>query len=237
MGNNGNLVAKAARRKSVREALMKFDLSELDTGSLAHASLRFYVLRSPGRRGFPLRIEYLEDDSWEEWTVNFKNQPNTLLKVTDADIKREGWNEVDLTEFVNQRLALGDEILSFKLKGRKKSPNLGISSKDGGNEPQLVLHFDESTVAPPEAPEGLMVEQGEGSLALQWQENTEADLHSYNVYRKTGEGDYDIEAMGLIHPRYEDFVIESGNTYTYIVRAVDTAGTLSAPSEPFTRSF
>lgn len=237
MGNDGNMAAKAARSKSIREALLKFDLGDVKADSLAHASLRFYVLRSPGSRGFPLQVEYLEDDSWQEWTVNFENQPEASLKVTDANIKVVGWNEIDLTDFVNQRLALGDEVLSFKLKGGKKSPNLGISSKEGGNEPQLVLHFDESTVPPPEAPKGLMVEPTTQSLKVQWQENIESDLHSYNVYRKTGEGEYKIEAMGLIQPKYEDFVIEPGNTYTYIVRAVDVAGTLSAPSEPVMQPF
>jgi hypothetical protein len=236
-GHHGNMVIKSSGKASLRAGLMKFDLSEIEADSLAHIALRLYAKRAPGGDDFPLRIEYIEDDSWEEWAVTFDNQPETSVTVTEADLSGSGWHDMDLTAFVKERLALGDRILSFKFIAREKSGNLGLTTKEGGNEPQLIIHFDESTVAPPEAPTGLGVQRKQQSLSLRWQENAEEDLHSYNVYRKSGEGAYDIEAMGLIHPEYEDFVIEPGKTYTYVVRAVDTAGTESAPSDESVATF
>jgi hypothetical protein len=88
-------------------------------------------------------------------------------------------------------------------------------------------------VTPPNAPTGLIVSgTGSQSVSLNWNDNTDADLAGYNVYRSTTSGSGYIKANGsLVNTSdYTDNSVTNGTTYYYVVTAVDTHSNESADS-------
>jgi hypothetical protein len=71
------------------------------------------------------------------------------------------------------------------------------------------------------------------SATISWPANTETDLASYTVERSTGVGNttYTALATGVTETSYLDSGLTSGTTYNYRIRAVDTSGNTSTPSQ------
>ena len=108
-------------------------------------------------------------------------------------------------------------------------------SGDGVKEPLLDVSdsavFDPATTggggdtSPPAAPTGLTATAGNGSVALDWANNSEGDLAGYNVYRSTTSGSGYAKVNGALvgASAYSDTSVTNGTTYFYVVRAVDTS--------------
>lgn len=85
-------------------------------------------------------------------------------------------------------------------------------------------------ILPPQAPTGLVAIPGEGfgaplAIDLSWEPNAETDLLGYNVYRRTGAGEFRrLNIEPLPTSAYRDLKIEAGKTYTYRITAVDQRG-------------
>ena len=83
----------------------------------------------------------------------------------------------------------------------------------------------------PSAPTGLTATASEGRVTLDWDDSSELDLASYRVYRSTTAGSYGSAlATGLNSSAYTDNSVSNGNTYYYVVTAVDAAGNESVES-------
>lgn len=95
----------------------------------------------------------------------------------------------------------------------------------GVPSPRASLTFRD--VFPPAAPTGLVAVPGEGfgaplSIDLSWEPNAETDLLGYNVYRRTGQGEFlRINADPVPASAYRDGKIRAGQSYTYRITAVD----------------
>jgi hypothetical protein len=63
------------------------------------------------------------------------------------------------------------------------------------------------------------------NVSLAWNNNTEEDLQGYNIYRSTtsGSGHSKLNGTVLIDPQYTDNTVVGGETYYYVVTAVDTS--------------
>jgi subtilisin family serine protease len=84
---------------------------------------------------------------------------------------------------------------------------------------------------PPAAPTGLSATPGDSIVNLDWNNNTETDLESYNVHRSTTSGSgYSPIATGVATSEYVDSTAINGTTYYYVVTAVDTSGNESGYS-------
>ncbi len=84
---------------------------------------------------------------------------------------------------------------------------------------------------PPAAPTGLAATAGDATVSLDWADNTEPDLASYNVYRSLTSGSgYAVIASGLTVSAYTDSSVTNDTTYYYVVTAVDTSSNESANS-------
>jgi subtilisin family serine protease len=86
---------------------------------------------------------------------------------------------------------------------------------------------------PPAAPTGLTATAGDGQVALDWVDNTDADLAGYNVYRSTTSGTYGdvpLNSSLLATSDYTDPTAVNGTTYFYVVTAVDTSANESGQS-------
>ncbi len=80
---------------------------------------------------------------------------------------------------------------------------------------------------PPAAPTGLATTPGAGGVMLDWADNAEADLMRYGIYRSSASaGGY-----ALIHSSgvsdYVDSGVTYGETYHYVVTAIDTSNNAS----------
>ncbi|NUP88896.1 MAG: family 10 glycosylhydrolase [Candidatus Sumerlaeia bacterium] len=99
-----------------------------------------------------------------------------------------------------------------------------LSSNESGNSGQVSATVVD-TIAPA-APAGLAVTSAaNGSVGLDWNNNSEGDLAGYNVYRSaTSGGPYTkINGSLVTASAYTDNTVANGQTYHYVVRAVDTA--------------
>ena len=83
---------------------------------------------------------------------------------------------------------------------------------------------------PPAPPAGLSATAGDGQAALDWADNAESDLAGYLVYRSNvSGGPYSLTASPLASA-HTDLGLTNGETYYYVVTAVDVEGNESAGS-------
>ncbi|MGD1041576.1 MAG: cellulase family glycosylhydrolase [Sedimentisphaerales bacterium] len=85
---------------------------------------------------------------------------------------------------------------------------------------------------PPAAPSGVSATAGDGTVSLDWNNNTEPDINGYNVYRSTISGGPYTRQNGvpLSSSDFNDANVTNGTIYYYIVTAVDTSLNESANS-------
>ncbi len=104
----------------------------------------------------------------------------------------------------------------------------GIHSQGGCD---LLGHNDPAPpppdTTPPAAPTGLAGTVGESVVNLAWNANVDPDFASYQVFRNGAQ----VGTVAAGGPRtYQDTGLTNGQSYTYTLKAVDTAGNISASS-------
>ncbi|MBN1765731.1 MAG: hypothetical protein JW860_10775, partial [Sedimentisphaerales bacterium] len=87
-------------------------------------------------------------------------------------------------------------------------------------------------MTPPVPPTSLAATAGDGTVSLDWDDNSEIDLDGYNIYRSTtsGSGYSQINGVQLSSSDYTDNSVTNGVTYYYVVTAVDTSSNESGNS-------
>lgn len=68
------------------------------------------------------------------------------------------------------------------------------------------------------------------SVTLSWQPSTSSNVVGYNVYRGNQSGSYGLLVSMNSTTSYVDPAVQSGNTYYYVVTAVDSVGSESTYS-------
>jgi len=159
------------------------------------------------------------------------------IEVTDAELDDFGYVAISgLTEENSIVFANDEELLvsaGGKFEGELKLPhNLKITlvSEDRAGNTNKVIFSDRE---PPQRPTDLSIRSIYGnSVDLEWDENPEEDIKGYNVY-------YTLAGAFSDHKHNTDLIedttytlvsLESGNTYTIYIRAVDKMGNESDPS-------
>jgi pectate lyase len=86
----------------------------------------------------------------------------------------------------------------------------------------LISAFDTNA---PAAPANLSATPGDSTVSLDWDDNGEADLAGYNVYRSltSGSGYGLLNGSPLTDSNYIDNSVTNGTTYYYVVTAVDSS--------------
>jgi len=109
---------------------------------------------------------------------------------------------------------------------------LELSVNDGVSIVSNTVTVQVGDTIPPAAPVNLMAMAGDGSVSLNWADNSEPDLDSYSVYRSTSTGSYGPAALAsnLTSSTYVDSSVSNGILYYYAVTAVDSDGNESAQS-------
>jgi hypothetical protein len=219
---------------------LKFDLSHLNLASLARARLRVSstVFRNTP---FALSAFSVNDDSWSETTLTYNNRPAAIADLNSIQILKDSKArqlEFDVTPFVQAQWS-GDKVVSLVI--RKTSGNGFLSafrSRASGLAPELILEQVPSSVpGAPSAPAAVKSYSLIGNVQLDWADNPESDVASYNVYRSTVSAeleDYSEPiATGLVTSDFVDIdavgnwavgMMRSDVAYFYRVTAVDEHG-------------
>jgi hypothetical protein len=81
-------------------------------------------------------------------------------------------------------------------------------------------------------PSNFTATAGDRSVSLDWDDNTEASLAGYNLYRAffSGSSYTKLNTTPLTSSNYTDTDVNNGTTYYYLVRATDSAGNESESS-------
>lgn len=144
------------------------------------------------------------------------------------DIYTETYENTSKTRTMEYSLGLGEyEEGELYIRGIAMDTAENIS--DTSNEAPYVQHMVDKT--PPEAPSGVKAEGHSGYIEISWEQGTETDLNTYNVYRSdTPFGNYPLVASGLKTLNYIDRTVEEGKEYYYCIAVTDLAGNLSIDS-------
>ena len=105
-----------------------------------------------------------------------------------------------------------------------------VTGNESGNSNEANATPQDTT--PPAAPTALAATAGDGTVALDWDDNGEGDLAGYNVMRSTSTGGPYTQLNGglVASSNYNDASAANGTTYYYVVRAEDTTGNESGNS-------
>jgi fibronectin type 3 domain-containing protein len=80
----------------------------------------------------------------------------------------------------------------------------------------------------PAVPTGMGANVSDSIVSLDWDDNSESDLNSYNIYRSTTSESYGAALATSIPSEYVDTNVVNGTTYYYVIEAVDHSGNQSA---------
>jgi len=200
------------------ESYLMFSASGL-AGSLRHATLRVWA--SSGTVDGP--AVFTSGTSWTETTINWSNRPGPTSIATDdkAGISTGTWVEYDVTTLVN-----GNGTWAFLLAGTS-SDGLDMHSKEGVNDPQLVITMGAPDTQAPSAPTSLVASAPSPTqVDLSWNPSTDdVAVMGYNVYR----GGTLVASIGSV-TTFSDTTVTGNRSYSYTVKARDKVPNLSSAS-------
>src|SRR5215469_10248898 len=175
-------------------------------------------------------------------SVQLMNYGTQSATIASARLSGAGFSTSGLT--LPMKLAAGSRktfTLKFAPTGTgTDSGTITLTSVFGGN--QLTLNMSGTGIKPKGAgspppngtgsppPSGPGVSPAAHSVFLSWDPSTSSDIVGYNVYRATSSSTtYAILANSPLL-NYTDETVQAGQTYTYVVTAVNSAGEESVHS-------
>ncbi len=211
-----------------RQPFLKFTVGGLDQ-PITSAKLIFQNIRTAD----DAMLHAVANTNWSEDTLTWNNKPNIgALLDTLTNLPASSTVEFDVTGHVT-----GNGTYSFAILTNHSANNAReFASAESGNGPILRI----TTATPPAAPDGLTATSDpDGSITLDWWQNSEADLASYKVYRSTvSGGPYTLLANNVTTNSFNDNAATLGTTYYYVVTAVDIDDEESTQSfETFATAF
>lgn len=226
----------------------KFELDGLDLRSIATVRLR---LSSTRLQNTPvgLAVSSVDDDSWTGGTLTHASRPPAVALLDALVVGEDSRAQVldfDVTPFVQAEWA-GDRVVSLVLTRISGNGALsGIRSSEMGLAPELIVEQVASSVpGAPSPPAGLRSYSLIGNVRLDWADNPESDVATYNVYRSAASADFsqyaEPIATGLLTSDFVDIqhqhetgwdvgMMRDDQPYHYRVTAVDEHGYESASS-------
>jgi hypothetical protein len=200
------------------------------TGTTMHVAQIANITKQGGRNpGCTAEVLILDNDGWPV--------PNAIVWVTfsgggcqgsaSAATGGDGWATVVITGLCHQIgcYTCVDDVTHESLTYDPAQNVVTCCDVDGNctGPPDTT---------PPAAPTNLTATAaGSSQINLAWDDNSEPDLDSYNVYRSDSSGGpYDQVASGVAQSAHSDTGLSPLTTYYYVVTAVDTSDNESAES-------
>lgn len=165
----------------------------------------------------PASVDAKPDPAGIKLTWNSALGPKVEYRIYRRTAKDKASLQVgtsDRTEFVDRQVTQGETYL-YQVQAAQDRTESMLT------DPVSVTAKD---VAPPARPEGLSAISGLASIELGWQQNTDPDFESYNVYRAEEGAEFASVATKLTAPTFSDKQVMPGKRYRYAVSAVDRTG-------------
>ncbi len=140
-GSSGTLDAEAGSSGNNRMSLLRFNLSQLDVGSIGSAKLRIHGRNVTDTGAVTLRV-HEAGDTWIEADVNWNNRPTHGAVLSSVIVDHlAGYRELDVTAVAQAARSVGgDNILTLMLTVAESGKRLTFSSlQAAANRPQLVV--------------------------------------------------------------------------------------------------
>ena len=151
----------------------------------------------------------------------FRRTGNDPLQPV-ADVSRPPWTDTS-TQFGQQ--------YTYAVRAFVKLPESSTAGHEAESELSPEMSFIPTDEFPPATPSGLRAAVAPHSIELSWNNNNEADLAGYRVYRGVARGPMQRVAEIEV-PAYSDSSVEPDKMYRYAVSAFDHAGNESAQTVP-----
>ena len=160
------------------------------------------------------------------------NVYRTDAEKPEAEPKPLNQTPITATQYADKKFKFGDKYIYFV-----RAISLGTEAKPVESVNSNPIEISQAKdIYPPSAPIVAPPGIGPGRLALFWTANPEPDVVGYYLYRST-DPNLPKEKWTKLTPTlyakttFTDENVESGKTYYYYVKAVDSAGNESLPSE------
>lgn len=220
----------------------KFDLNGLSLSTITKVRLRVSSVRFMNAP-VGLAVSSINDDSWSDDTLTYTGRPAAVAQLDMIGVNENSTAQVlefDVTPFVQAQWA-ADKVVSLVIARVSGNGALsGIRSSEMGLAPELVIEQVASSVpGAPSAPAAVKSFSLIGNVRLDWADNPESDVATYNVYRSTvssGFSQYaEPIASGLVTSDFVDIqtshnegwdvgMMRDDVAYYYRVTAVDKHG-------------
>jgi hypothetical protein len=139
-----------------------------------------------------------------------------------ADVSRPPWTDTS-TQFGQQ--------YTYAVRALVKLPEGSTAGHEAESELSQEVSFTSKDEFPPSTPSGLRAAAAPHSIELSWNNNNEADLAGYRVYRGVAGGPMQ-QVAEIEVPAYSDSNVEPDKMYRYAVSAFDRAGNESTQTAP-----
>src|SRR5215211_6899176 len=137
----------------------------------------------------------------------------------------------DIVGADGQSYTLAAADVDSTLRVAVTATNAAGSSTASSQPTALVEAEPAPDTTAPSAPSGLTATPGDGSVALDWDDNAESDLAGYRVYRRNADGSWPTSPLTTTTvSNYTNSGLTNGTSYTYRATAVDGSGNEGAPS-------
>jgi hypothetical protein len=134
---NNLQIYQTTTNSAKRYTYLKFDLNNIN--NITSATLR---LNNTGSNGDVL-LKKVSNDNWSEGSITWNNKPSLGSTINTYSFNGSGNHDLDVTSYITAE-AQGDGIVSFVLKGSSTN-YMSISSKEGGNSPELIIEYSNSS--------------------------------------------------------------------------------------------
>jgi len=227
-------------------ARLRYAIRYVNSAGQRAAFSNFFLMEPAARVAAPPVItghEYSESAitfTWEAPKTNIDG--STPVNLLGYNVYRVAASQPQVAENpLNQTplTATRYEDRSFKF-GEKytyvvRAVSLGPLAKPVESLNSNSVELSQDDTYPPSTPTLLPPGIAAGRIALFWTANPEPDLAGYLIYRSIDPNlpkDWTILTPSLLtRTTFTDENVEPGKTYYYYIRAVDTAGNKSQPSE------
>ncbi len=193
-------------------------------GSLNDTYIYVYFLHPEWKDVFDrFRQDIKATDLPKEWTFEVSSNVSGELTIQWPDLK----NAIPDKDAVLVDIDGGGGVIDMQNNSSFVFGNTGFPRR-------FIVRISEAIPAP-QPPQSLNGKSSKAGVVLSWKRNRELNLAGYNVYRSTtpGSGYQRINYSSISVPKYIDKEVVKGNTYYYVVTAVNTAGGESGYSNEF----
>ena len=236
-GSDATVATKKAAANSGfnRNIFLTYATSSV-TGTLDSAKVRLYGNNNGGSdTNVVVNIYAVTSPSWTESGLTWNNQPTagtTVLTTATVTDNTSRYYEWDVTSYVNAERAAGRNTVGFmvQVSAATSTSVPTFNSKEAvSNQPSLTV--TQPAVSTPAAPSGLTaVAASETQINLAWADNSTNET-GFKIEQSTdGTTFTQIATVGANVTTYNNTGLSHPVTYTYRIRATNTAGDSSYTS-------